>query len=89
MPISSTSTPTSPSSRPPSDDYWHGRLTPSLTAIIGLSGTYCLPVGVTYRHSDSLLFDFRYVWLGGAFTFPTGLFRDRSQLSARMTFLLN
>jgi hypothetical protein len=70
-------------------DYMHGRLTPAITAVMGLNGTFVVPVGLTYRYTDSLLFDFKYIYLGGAFTFPTGYFRDRSQLSARVTFLLN
>jgi hypothetical protein len=69
--------------------YMHGRLTPAVTAVIGLNGTYVFPFGVTYRYSDNLLLDLRYILLGGAFAFPTGYFRDRSQLSARVTVLLN
>lgn len=69
--------------------YMHGRLTPSLTMIVGLDGVYALPVGLNYRFSDSLVFDLKYVLLGGNFNFPFGYFRDRSQLSARMTVLLN
>jgi hypothetical protein len=70
-------------------DYMHGRLTPGITAIIGLNGTWAIPVNLTYRFSDNLLFDLKYVQLGGAFRFPTGYFRDRSQFLARMTMLLN
>jgi hypothetical protein len=70
-------------------DYMHGRLTPAVTAIVGLNGTYAIPMGVTYRYTDSVLFDLKYILLGGNFMFPTGYFRDRSQLSARVTFLLN
>ncbi len=44
---------------------------------------------VAYRFTDSLLFDMQYVLLGGAFRFPTGYFRDRSQLSFRVTYQLN
>jgi hypothetical protein len=69
--------------------YMHGRLNPSLTMIVGLNGVYALPVGLNYRFSDSLIFDLKYVLLGGNFNFPFGYFRDRSQLSARMTVLLN
>lgn len=69
--------------------YLHGRLNPSLTLIVGLNGVVALPVGLNYRFSDSLIFDFKYVFLGGNFNFPFGYFRDRSQLSARMTLLLN
>jgi hypothetical protein len=70
-------------------NYLHGRLTPAITAIIGLNGTFDVPVGATYRFSDNLLFDLKYIYTGGAFAFPTGLFRDRSQLSARVTLLVN
>lgn len=67
----------------------HGRLTPAITMVVGLDGTYTLPVGLTYRYSDSMLVDLKYVALGGAFAFPTGFFRDRSQLAVRLTYLLN
>jgi hypothetical protein len=70
-------------------DYFHGRITPSITAIVGTSGTYAFPMDVVYRYNDSLLFDFQYVMLGGAFAFPTGYFRDRSQLGFRVTYQLN
>ena len=70
-------------------DYWHARLTPAITAVVGLDGTYAIPMGVTYRYTESVIFDLKYILLGGAFTFPTGFFRDRSQLAARVTFLLN
>jgi hypothetical protein len=70
-------------------DYMHGRLKPAITTVVGLNGTFVVPVGVTYRYTDSLLFDLKYVYMGGAFMFPTGYFRDRSQLSARVTVLLN
>jgi len=70
-------------------DYAHGRVTPSLTLIVGLDGVYGVPMGVTFRYSDRLLFDLKYVLLGGNFNFPIGFFRDRSQLSARVTFLLS
>lgn len=69
--------------------YLHGRLTPSITAIIGLDGTFVIPVGLNYRFSDSLYVDLKYAAMGGAFTFPAGYFRDRSQLSARITVQLN
>ncbi|TMA55209.1 MAG: DUF1302 domain-containing protein [Deltaproteobacteria bacterium] len=69
-------------------DYLHGRLTPRVTAIINLRSTYAFPLSLTYRHSDSLIFDLKYVTLAGGF-FQTGFFRDRDQVSARMTFLLN
>ena len=70
-------------------DYFHGRITPSITAIVGLQGTYAFPFDVVYRYNDSLLFDFQYIKLGGSFTFPTGYFRDRSQMGFRVTYQLN
>jgi uncharacterized protein DUF1302 len=70
-------------------DYMHGRLTPSITAIVGLDGVYAIPMGLTYRFTDNALFDLKYVPIGGNFYFPFGFFKDRSQLSARVTFLLN
>lgn len=69
--------------------YLHGRLNPSLTMVVGFDGVYALPVGLNYRFSDSLIFDFKYALLGGNFNFPFGYFRDRSQLSARVTVLLD
>jgi hypothetical protein len=53
------------------------------TMIVGLDGTYAMPLSLTYRYSDSLLFDLKYVALGGAF------FKDRSQLAMRVPYLLN
>jgi hypothetical protein len=70
-------------------DYMHGRITPAITAIIGTDGTYAFPMNVTYRFSDSFLLDLQYVLMGGAFTFPTGYFRDRSQVSFRVTYQMN
>jgi hypothetical protein len=69
--------------------YLHGRLTPAITMIVGLDGTYTLPIDLTYRYSDSFLVDLKYVALGGAFAFPTGFFRDRSQLALRLTYQFN
>ncbi len=69
--------------------YLHGRLNPSVTVVLGLNGTYVIPFGLNYRFNDNLLFDLKYVLTGGAFMFPTGYFRDRSQLGVRMTALFN
>lgn len=69
--------------------YMHGRLVPSITAIAGLNGVFGFPMGLSYRYTDNLIFDLRYTILGGNFYFPFGYFRDRSQLAARMTMLLN
>jgi hypothetical protein len=69
--------------------YFHGRLSPAITGIVGLNGVWAFPVSLTLRYSDDVLLDLKYVPLGGNFNFPFGYFRDRSQLSARVTLLLN
>ena len=69
-------------------DYLHGRLTPRLTTIVNLRGSYVVAPSIQYRWSDNLLFDLRYAAILGEFV-QTGFFRDRDQVSARVTFLLN
>jgi hypothetical protein len=69
-------------------DYFHGRLRPRLTGIVNARGTYALNPTLEFRYSDRLLFSVRYVLLTGGF-FQTGFFRDRDQVSMRMTFLMN
>jgi hypothetical protein len=43
---------------------------------------------VVYRWSDNVVFDLRYAAILGDFV-QTGFFRDRDQVSARVTVLLN
>jgi hypothetical protein len=69
-------------------DFLHGRLTPRLTTIGNLRGNYVVAPSVVYRFTDNLLFDLRYAAILGDFV-QTGFFRDRDQVSARMTALLN
>jgi hypothetical protein len=69
-------------------EYLHGRFTPQLTVIYNPRGTYAVAPAATYRLSDSLIADLRYVLLTGGF-FGTGFFRDRDQVTARLTYLLN
>jgi len=69
-------------------DYMHGRLTPQLTVILDPRGTYAVAPSVTYRWSDRVQADLRYVALMGGF-FQTGFFRDRDQVTARVTYLVN
>lgn len=69
-------------------DYWHGRLTPRLTYIQYVSGTYAVIPAVTYRWRDWLLVGLDVVQVGGAFQ-GLGFFRDRGQVSARVTYQLN
>lgn len=69
-------------------DLLHGRLTPRLTTIVNLRGSYVVAPSVVYRWSDRLLFDLRYAAIFGEFV-QTGFFRDRDQIAARVTVLLN
>jgi Protein of unknown function (DUF1302) len=70
-------------------DYWHGRLTPRITAIVGKNGSLAFPMSLLYRYTDNLLFELRYLKFGGTFTFPTGFYRDRDEIVLRMTMQLN
>jgi len=69
-------------------DYMHGRLTPAVTVIVNRLGTVAVPFQLTYRYTDSLLFDLFYVNISGAFT-QLGFFRDRDQVALRATYQLN
>jgi Protein of unknown function (DUF1302) len=69
-------------------DYMHGRLSPQMTYIQNVRGTYALHPQVTYRWSDSLLFRLDYVHIGGEYE-GLGFFRDRDQVALRATYQLN
>jgi hypothetical protein len=69
-------------------DYMHGRLSPQVTWIQNFRGTYAFRPQVTYRWTDSLLFRLDYVMIGGEFQ-SFGFFRDRDQLTFRVTYQLN
>ena len=69
-------------------DYMHGRLSPMFTVAAFTRGTYFVNPAITYRWSDSLIFDVNYVHIGGAYV-GAGFFRDRDQISFRATFQLN
>ena len=69
-------------------DYLHGRLTPGITLIGYQRGTYAVNPTVTYRWTDSLLFDLNLIHIDGAFQ-SLGFFRDRDQISVRATYQLN
>jgi hypothetical protein len=56
--------------------------------IVNPRGTYAVAPAASYRFSDQLVGDLRYVLLTGGF-FGTGFFRDRDQVTARITYLLN
>ena len=69
-------------------DYMHGRLAPAVTVIANALGTYVVASQLTYRWSDSLIFDTYYTVIGGAFS-GAGFFRDRDQVAFRATYQLN
>jgi hypothetical protein len=43
---------------------------------------------VTYRWNDSLLFGLKFVYIGGDYQ-QLGFFRDRDQVSLRVTYKIN
>jgi len=69
-------------------DYLHGRLTPRLTVIQFARGTFAMHPSVIYRWNDWLLFQADYQFITGAYQ-SLGFFRDRDQVSVRMTYQLN
>jgi hypothetical protein len=69
-------------------DYVHGRLSPAITLIAYARGTYAVNPTVQYRWTDSLLFNLNFIYIGGEFQ-SLGFFRDRGQISARVTYQLN
>jgi len=69
-------------------DYMHGRVTPRLTTIFYTRGTYVILPSIRYRWTDWLLFDLSLIHIGGAYQ-SIGFFRDRDQLSFRVTYQLN
>lgn len=69
-------------------DYMHGRLSPGITIIANVRGTHAVNPTITYRMFDWLIFDLAYYYIGGEFQ-QLGFFRDRDQVSARVTYQLN
>jgi hypothetical protein len=69
-------------------DYLHGRLQPRMTFIQFVRGTFAFHPTIVYRWNDSLLFQADYQNINGAYQ-SLGFFRDRDQLSFRVTYQLN
>jgi hypothetical protein len=69
-------------------DYLHGRISPRLTTIFHSRGTVAVLPSVRYRWTDWLLFDLGLVYIGGCYQ-SFGFFRDRDQVTIRMTYQLN
>jgi hypothetical protein len=69
-------------------EYMHGRLTPRATFIQFTRGTFAFHPTLTYRWNDWLLFQADYQYITGAYQ-SLGFFRDRDQVSVRVTYQLN
>ncbi|GIW40523.1 MAG: hypothetical protein KatS3mg076_1100 [Candidatus Binatia bacterium] len=69
-------------------NYLHGRLTPQITWVQDLRGTYVFHPTLEYRWSDSLILKADLVHIGGAYKGP-GFFRDKDQIAFRVTYQLN
>jgi hypothetical protein len=69
-------------------DYLHGRLTPRLTLIQFVRGTFAFHPTLVYRWNDWLLLQSDYQYISGAYQ-SLGFFRDRDQVSFRVTYQLN
>jgi hypothetical protein len=69
-------------------DYLHGRLTPGITLIGNIRGTYAINPTALYRWTDWLLFELGLVHINGEYQ-QLGYFRDRDQISLKVTLQLN
>ncbi len=69
-------------------DWNHGTIQPRVTAIAWTRGTYAIHPSVTYRWNDWLLFGADMQWITGKYQ-SLGFFRDRGQISFRVTYQLN
>ena len=69
-------------------DYLHGRLSPRMTLIQFVRGTFAVHPTLTYRWNDWLLFQADYQHIDGAYQ-SLGFFRDRDQVAFRVTYQLN
>jgi hypothetical protein len=69
-------------------DYLHGRLQPRITFIEFVRGTFAFHPTLIYRWTDWLLFQADYQYITGAYQ-SLGFFRDRDQVSFRVTYQLN
>ena len=69
-------------------DYLHGRLEPRVTLIQFVRGTFATHTSMIYRWNDWLLFQGDFQFITGAYQ-SIGFFRDRSQVSFRVTYQLN
>ena len=69
-------------------DYLHGRLQPRMTTIINRENVWVFHPSLTYRWTDWLLFGVDMIGIVGDY-YQVGFFRDRGQVSARVTYQLN
>ena len=69
-------------------DWFHGKLQPRVTVIAFTRGTWAIHPSATWRWSDNLLFGADLQWIGGEYQ-SLGIYRDRAQISGRITYQLN
>ncbi len=69
-------------------DWMHGKLQPRMTTIAWTRGTFAFHPAVTYRWNDWLLFGADLQFITGKYQ-SLGFFRDRGQISFRVTYQLN
>ncbi len=68
--------------------FMHGRLTPAITLIVNGRDTHSVLPEINYRWNDSLLLGLKFVYIGGEYQ-QLGFFRDRDQVSLRVTYQIN
>jgi len=69
-------------------DWMHGKIQPRVTALAFTRGTWAIHPSIIYRWNDWLLFSADLQWIDGDYQ-SLGIFQDRGQISARVTYQLN
>ncbi len=70
-------------------DFMHGKLTPRIVILMYTSGIYAFAPDITYRLTDNLLFDLRYMGITAERRSGLATFREHDQVQLRLTFQLN
>ena len=70
-------------------DFMHGKLSPRIVGILYTTGIYAFAPDITYRITDNLLFDLRYMGITAERRSNLATFREHDQLQLRLTFQLN
>jgi len=70
-------------------DFLHGKLTPRIVMLFYTSGIFGFAPDITYRLTDNLLFDLRYMGITAERRSSLATFREHDQVQLRLTFQLN